>query len=213
MDSDNLTAIVQQALQHGTQALVAQTEQLQEQVNALQGQNKNPSEHVDDGSSHSEQSGDSEPTVEEPANQLVTAHASASGAAPPVKSHDGQTAFLAPGHGQPVTSPSSLKMPKPERFSGKSTDDNEIENWVFAMDNLFVAYGAALTGIQQLAYALGNLIEDALAWWQAVRCQDAPKILVSRQACYARVLCIPNESIECQRRTPCSDSEGCRGYK
>jgi hypothetical protein len=106
MDSDELAAIVQQALQQGTQALVAQIEQLQEQVNALQGQNQNPSEHVDDGSSHSKQSGDSEPEVEEPANQLVTAHASVSGAAPPVNSHDGQTAFLAPGHRQPVTLPS-----------------------------------------------------------------------------------------------------------
>jgi hypothetical protein len=176
MDSDELAAIVQQALQQGTQALMAQIEQLQEQVNALQGQTQNPSVHADDGSSHSEQSGDSEPEVEEPANQLVTAHASASGAAPPVNSHDGQTAFLAPEHRQPVTLPSSLKMPKPERFSGKSTDDNEIENWVFAMDNLFVAYGAALADSQQLAYAVGYLIEDALAWWQAARCsQDAPK--------------------------------------
>jgi TolA-binding protein len=125
MDSDELAAIVQQALQQGTQALVAQIEELQEQVNALQGQNQNLSEHVDDvddGSSHSEQSGDSEPEVEEPANQLVTAHTSASGADPPVNSHDGQTAFLAPGHRQPVTLPSSLKMTKPERFSDKSTD-------------------------------------------------------------------------------------------
>jgi hypothetical protein len=67
-------------------------------------------------------------------------------------------------------------MPKPERFSGKSTDDNEIGNWVFAMDNLFVAYGAALANGQQLAYAVGYLIDDALAWWQAARCsQDALK--------------------------------------
>jgi hypothetical protein len=42
MDSDELAAIVQQALQQGTQALVAQIEQLQEQVNALQGQNQIP---------------------------------------------------------------------------------------------------------------------------------------------------------------------------
>jgi hypothetical protein len=67
---------------------MVQIEQLQEQVNALQGQTQNPSEHADDGSSHSEQSGDSEPKMEEPANQLVTAHASAPGAASPVKSHD-----------------------------------------------------------------------------------------------------------------------------
>jgi hypothetical protein len=56
---------------------------------------------------------------------------------------------------RPVTLPSSLKTPKPERFSGKSTDDNEIENWFFAMDNLFVAYGAALADSQQLVYAVG----------------------------------------------------------
>jgi Retrotransposon gag protein len=67
-------------------------------------------------------------------------------------------------------------MPKTERFSGKSADDNEIGNWIFAMDNLFVACGAALNDSQQLAYAVGYLFEDALAWWQAVRCsQDEPK--------------------------------------
>jgi Retrotransposon gag protein len=176
MDSDELAAVVQQALRQGTQALMAQIEKLQEQVNALQGQTQDPSGHTDDDSSHSEQSGESEPEVEEPSNLLVTAHASASSAAPPVNSHDGQTAFLAPGHQQRVTLPSSLKMPKPERFSGKSTDENEIENWIFAMDNLFVACGAALNDYQQLAYAVGYLIEDALAWWQAVRCsQDSPK--------------------------------------
>jgi Retrotransposon gag protein len=155
---------------------LAQIEQLQQQVNALQGQTQDPSGHADDGSSHSEKSGDSEAEMEEPANQLVTVHASASGVAPPVNSHDGQTVFLAPGHQQPVTLPSLLKMPNPERFSGKSTDESEIENWIFAMDNLFVACGAALNDSHQLAYAVGYLIEDALAWWQAVSCsQDSPK--------------------------------------
>jgi hypothetical protein len=44
------------------------------------------------------------------------------------------------------------------------------------MDNLFVACGAALADGQQLPYAVGYLIEDALAWWQAVRCsQNSPK--------------------------------------
>jgi Retrotransposon gag protein len=46
----------------------------------------------------------------------------------------------------------------------------------FAMDNIFVACGAALTYSQQLVYAVDYYIEDALAWCQAVRCsQDSPK--------------------------------------
>jgi hypothetical protein len=74
---------------------MAQIEQLQEEVNALQGQTRDLFLNAEEGSSHSEQSGDSEPEVEEPANHFVTGRASATGAAPPVSSRDGQTVHIA----------------------------------------------------------------------------------------------------------------------
>jgi hypothetical protein len=76
---------------------MAQIEQLQEEVNAssLQGQTRDLFLNAEEGSSHSEQSGDSEPEVEEPANHFVTGRASVTGAAPPVSSRDGRTVDIA----------------------------------------------------------------------------------------------------------------------
>jgi hypothetical protein len=55
-----------------------------------------------------------------------------------------------------------IRFPKLEKFIGKFTDSNEVENWIFAMDNLFVAQGKFLAESQKLAYAVGFLTEDAL---------------------------------------------------
>jgi hypothetical protein len=53
---------------------------------------------------------------------------------------------------------------KPEKFTGKSKVSNEVENWIFAMDSLFVAQGNFLTLSQKMAYAVGFLAESALKW-------------------------------------------------
>jgi Retrotransposon gag protein len=68
-----------------------------------------------------------------------------------------------------------LRFSKPEKFTGKYTDSKEVENWIFVMDNIFVAQGNFLTKSQKLAYAAGFLTEDALTWWLAERISpDAP---------------------------------------
>jgi hypothetical protein len=178
MDTEQITAIVQQALQQGTQALIDQIEKLQEQVQNLQEQTQHRSASSTDDDSQSEQIDENVPEVEEPEpeNQLLVGHASVAGTGQKLGSEATQAHLLPHGSQQLLTMPSSLKMPKPEKFSGKSMDDNEIENWIFAVDNLFVVQGAALTDGQQLAYAVGYLVDDALSWWQTVRCsQDAPK--------------------------------------
>jgi hypothetical protein len=58
-------------------------------------------------------------------------------------------------HLQPAIHSPFLRIPKPEKFTGKFTDSNEVENWIFAMDNLFVAQGNFLAESQKLAYAVG----------------------------------------------------------
>jgi hypothetical protein len=64
---------------------------------------------------------------------------------------------------------------KPDKFTGKSTDSTEVENWIFVMDNLVVAQRNILTESQKLAYAVGFLTENALTWWLAERISpDAP---------------------------------------
>jgi Ty3 transposon capsid-like protein/Zinc knuckle len=76
---------------------------------------------------------------------------------------------------QPAMHSPFLRFPKPDKFTGKFTDSNEVENWIFAMDNLFVAQGNFLTESQKMAYAVGFLTEDALTWWLAERIgPDAP---------------------------------------
>jgi Ty3 transposon capsid-like protein len=76
---------------------------------------------------------------------------------------------------QPAMNSPFLRFPKPEKFTGKFTDSNEGENWIFAMDNLFLAQGNFLAESQKLAYAVGFLTEDALTWWLAERISpDAP---------------------------------------
>jgi hypothetical protein len=71
-----------------------------------------------------------------------------------------------------------FRFPKPEKLTGKSTDSNEVENWIFVMDNLFVAQGNFLTESQKFAYAVGFLTDDALTWWLAERISpDAPHAL------------------------------------
>jgi hypothetical protein len=70
---------------------------------------------------------------------------------------------------------SFLRFRKPEKFTAKSTDSNEAENWIFVIDNLLVAQGNCLTKSQKLAYAVGFITENALTWWLAERIShDAP---------------------------------------
>jgi Ty3 transposon capsid-like protein len=76
---------------------------------------------------------------------------------------------------QPAMHSPFLRFPKPEKFTGKFTDSNTVENWILAMDNLFVAQGNFLAESQKLAYAVGFLTEDALTWWLAEMISpDAP---------------------------------------
>jgi hypothetical protein len=76
---------------------------------------------------------------------------------------------------QPAIHSPFLRFTKPEKFTGKSAESNEVENWIFIMDNLYAAQGNFLTESQKLAYAVGFLTEDALTWWLAERIsRDAP---------------------------------------
>jgi hypothetical protein len=73
-----------------------------------------------------------------------------------------------------------LRFPKPEKFTGKSTDSNEVENWIFAMENLFAAQGNLLTESQKMAFAVGLLAEDAMTWWLVEKITpNAPHTLTS----------------------------------
>jgi hypothetical protein len=65
---------------------------------------------------------------------------------------------------QPAINSPFLRFPEPKKFTGNSTDSNKVENWIFAMDNLFVAQSNFLTESQKSAYAVGFLTEDKLAW-------------------------------------------------
>jgi hypothetical protein len=81
---------------------------------------------------------------------------------------------------QPTMHSPFLRFPKPEKLTGKSTDLNEVENWIFAMDNLFVAQGNFLTESQKMAYAVGLLAEDALNRWLVEKITpNAPQTLTS----------------------------------
>jgi hypothetical protein len=42
-----------------------------------------------------------------------------------------------------------LRFPKQEKLTGKSTDSNEVENWIFETDNLFFAQGNVLTEMSE----------------------------------------------------------------
>jgi hypothetical protein len=55
---------------------------------------------------------------------------------------------------QPTMHSPFLRFPKPEKFTGKSTDSNKVENWIFAMDNLFVSQGNFLTESQKMAFGV-----------------------------------------------------------
>jgi hypothetical protein len=59
----------------------------------------------------------------------------------------------------------SLKLPKPEKFTGKRSDD--VANWIFSMSNLFAVQ--TLTETEKLVYAISFLTEEALSWWQVAR--------------------------------------------
>ena len=185
MDADELQAFIVNAVQQGTQALSAQVEDLNNQVQALQqtssghqapaSQDDEPSHQSRDSHSDNDDVGEhDEPHVEEPSGTVVnvrvpTEH-NLSGSHHSVIPQVGQGTPLQPGMHSPF-----LRFPKPEKFTGKSTDSNEVENWIFAMDNLFVAQGNFLTEGQKLAYAVGFLTEDALTWWLAERISpDAP---------------------------------------
>ena len=69
----------------------------------------------------------------------------------------GQETPLQPGMHSPF-----LRFPKPEKFTGKSTDSNEVENWIFAMDNLFVAQGKFLIESQKIGLCGGIYIEGRI---------------------------------------------------
>jgi hypothetical protein len=67
------------------------------------------------------------------------------------------------------------RFPKPEIFTGNSTDSNEVDNWIIVMDNLFVSQGNYFIERLKLAYTVGFLTEVALTWWLAERISpDAP---------------------------------------
>jgi hypothetical protein len=59
----------------------------------------------------------------------------------------------------------SLRFPKPDKFTGKRSDD--IANWIFSMDNLFAVQ--TLPETQKVVYAVSFLTEEALSWWQVAR--------------------------------------------
>jgi hypothetical protein len=69
---------------------------------------------------------------------------------------------------------STLRFPKPEKFTGKRSDD--VANWLFTMDNLFSAQ-THFTQSQMVAYATSCLTEEALSWWQVARItgEEQPK--------------------------------------
>ena len=57
----------------------------------------------------------------------------------------------------------SLKLPKPDSFSGGISSD--ISNWIFTMDNLFLS-NTQLSESFKIAYATGYLSGHARSWWQ-----------------------------------------------
>jgi Retrotransposon gag protein len=60
----------------------------------------------------------------------------------------------------------SVKLPKPEKVTGKRCDD--VANWIFSMSNLFAVQ--TLTETEKLVYAISFLAEEALSW-----CHVAPE--------------------------------------
>jgi hypothetical protein len=114
--------------------------------------------------SHSDDDGEGEhdePSVEEPSGTKVNARVpsdqSLSGSNLLVITQVGQeTPLLLAMHS------SFLIFPKPEKFTDKSTDSNEVKNWIFVMDNLFLTQGNFFSESQKLAYAVGFLTKDAL---------------------------------------------------
>jgi hypothetical protein len=131
--------------------------------------NDEPSHQTRD--SHSDDDGErehDEPSVKEPSGTMenirVPTEQNLSGSHHSVIPQVGQETPL-----QPAMHSQFLRFPKPEKFTCKSTDSNEVENWILVMDNLFVAQGKFLTENQNLAYAVGFLTEDALTWWLAER--------------------------------------------
>jgi len=181
MDPQQLQDLIANAVLQSTQALSSQVQQLQDQIQTLQQQSAGQATSVPEEGTLDEQSGDNpnqdsgetdqeDHSVEEPSDALVHVGASQGTHSVQNAGNQGISAQFAP------TITSQLKMPKPEKFTGKSVDDNEIENWIFTLDNLFDAQGATLSETQKLAYAVSYLVEDALSWWQAIRTgQDSPK--------------------------------------
>jgi hypothetical protein len=174
MDADQLQAFIVNAVPQGTQALSAQVEDLNNQVQALQqtssghqvpeSQDDEPSHRTKDSLSDNDDEGEhDEPSVEEPSgttlNVRVTNEQNLSGSHDSVTSQVGQETHLQSAMHSPL-----LRFPKPEKFTGKSTDSNEVENWIFFMENIFVARGNFSTESQKLVYAVGFITEDALTW-------------------------------------------------
>jgi hypothetical protein len=179
MNAEQLQAFIVNAVQLGTQTQSSQVADFNNQVQALQQKSSGhqaPTSQDDELShqsmkSHSDGDGEGEheePSVEEPSGAMVNARV------PTEKNCSLSHHSVIPQVGQekplqPTVHSPFLRFPKPEKFNGKSTVSYEVENWIFAIDNLFVAQGNFFTESQKMAYAVGFLAEDALTWWLAER--------------------------------------------
>jgi DNA mismatch repair ATPase MutL len=172
MDAEKLQALIVNAVQQVTQARSAQVEDLNKQVKALQqtssghqaptSQDDEPSHQSRDSYSDGDSEGEhEEPSVEElpgaMVNARVTTEKNLSGSHDSVITQVGQEKHLQHTMRSPFR-----RFHKPEKFTCNSTDSNEVENWIFAIDNLFVAQGKILTECQKMAYEVGFLAKDAL---------------------------------------------------
>jgi hypothetical protein len=117
------------------------------------------------------------------ANARVPAEQNISGSHHSVIPQVGQETPLQPTIYSPL-----IRFSKPEKFTGKSTDSNEVEKWIVDMDNLLVAQGNLLTESQKMAYAVGFLAEVALTWWLAERISpNAPNAGLLSSLLYIRI--------------------------
>jgi hypothetical protein len=107
-------------------------------------QDDEPCQKSSDSNSDDDGEGEHEETsVEEPSGTMVNARIptdqNLSVSHHSVIPQGGQETPLQPTMHSPF-----LRFPKPDKFTGKSTDSNEVENWIFEMDNLFLAQGKVL---------------------------------------------------------------------
>jgi hypothetical protein len=124
-----------------------------------------------------------EPSVEEPSGTKTNVRV------PSEQNFSGSHHLEIPQVGQEISLQPAMQSPflryyKTEKFTGNFTDSNEVENWKFVMDNLFVSQGNFLTESQKLAYAVGFLTEEALKIWLPERISpDAQQTLVWKCFC------------------------------